>query len=74
MRGGGGVNEKWTIQLLSYNSMSCREWRDITLVLPVDRMLNLEYGAEIGLFFKIQNQLQYHRFTGNFIHVYIIYV
>ena len=54
--------------------MSCREWRDITLVLPVDRMLNPEYGAEIGLFFKIQNQLQYHRFTGNFIHVYIIYV
>ena len=37
------------------------------------RMLNPEYEAEIGLFFKNRNQLQYHRFTGNFIHVYIIY-
>lgn len=49
-------------------------WRDVTLVLPVDRMLNPEYESEIGLFFKNRNQLQYHRFTGNFIHVYIIYV
>mgnify|MGYP003692026505 CR=1 FL=1 len=40
--------------------MSCREWRDVTLVLPVDRILNPEYGAEIGLFLKKKIKINYN--------------